>query len=318
VHRVGTRIGIQLGPAEPGGPPLHTVARAVEAHGFDSLWLGEHLLWHAPFLEPLVALGYAAAATERLRLGTSAVILPLHHPLRLAKAGATLDRLSGGRFELGVGVGGENPAEFAAMDVPVRERGRRADEALPLLRRLWSGEPVDHAGHTTTLRGARLDPPPATSGGPRIWVAGRSGAARVRAARWGDGWLPYLVTPEQVDAGATEVRTLAAAAGRPRPLVGVHLFVALGVADAAASELGSFLGRLYGPDLASPPPGRCLVGPDDEVAARAAAYRDAGADHLLLQPLGWDPAVVDRIAALAPIAALLRGSTTTTPEGVTA
>lgn len=308
-------VGIQLGPAEPGGVPLGAVARTVEERGFDSLWLGEHLLWRAPFLDPLLALAYAAAATTRLRLGTSAAILPLHHPVRLAKAGATLDLLSGGRFELGVGVGGENPLEFDAMGVPVRQRGRRADETLALLRRLWSGEPVDHDGLTATLRGTRLTPRPASPDGPRIWVAGRSPRARARAALLGDGWLPYLVTPEQLRAGAAEVREQAAARGRPRPLVGVHLFVAAGEPAAAAGALDAFLRRLYG---AAPPLDRCLVGPPDRLVERALEYVDAGADHLLLQPLEWNEAIADRIADLAPTAALLRGAPSPTPEGVTA
>jgi len=135
------------------------LAARIEVLGFDAIFVGDHLSFHSPYLDPFVVLSIAAAHTSRLRLQTSVLILPLYQPFRLANAAATLDAASGGRLILGVGVGGEGPKDFAAVEVPIAERGRRADEILQILRRLWTEEgEVTFAGKFYRLDGVRLQP----------------------------------------------------------------------------------------------------------------------------------------------------------------
>lgn len=161
----------------------------AERLGFDSVYICEHHglpdgFYPAPFLIATAV----AARTRRVRLWIGILILPLYHPLHVAEQAAVLDGLSGGRLELGVAVG-YRPEEFAAFGVPLRERGARTDEAIPLIRRLFSEERVTHEGRFWQLRDFTLYPRPVQQ--PlRIWVGAWSEAALKRAARLGDGWLP--------------------------------------------------------------------------------------------------------------------------------
>ena len=120
--------------------------------------------------------------TERVAVGNSILLLPLYPPAIVAKMMADLDHASGGRIRLGVGIGGEYPAEFSACQVPMKERGRRTDEAIPLLRKLWTGEEITHDGRYYPMEGVRILPAPVQPGGPPIYVSGRSEAAMRRAA----------------------------------------------------------------------------------------------------------------------------------------
>jgi len=165
------------------------LARRAEAAGFDSLWTGDHVSFYIPILESLTLLSFVAAATERVKLGTAVYLLPLRHPTTTAKVAATLDVLSGGRLVLGVGVGGEFPPEFTACGVPVAERGSRANEAIGLLRRLWTESGVTHEGRHFQLGPVSIDPKPVQAGGPPILVGGRLPPALRRAGRLGDGYL---------------------------------------------------------------------------------------------------------------------------------
>ncbi|MET7730541.1 TIGR03619 family F420-dependent LLM class oxidoreductase [Streptomyces sp. NPDC005402] len=153
-------------------------ARAAEELGFDHLIASSHLLASAVGVtpDPLVLLSAAAGATTRIGLVTSVLILPLYNPVVVAHQAATLDRLSGGRFTLGVGTGWDT-AEFDAAGVPFAGRGRRADEQLDVVRKLWRGEGE-----------IRLGVRPRTPGGPPVWVGGHSDAALRRALRYGDAW----------------------------------------------------------------------------------------------------------------------------------
>jgi len=145
----GLRFGVTLAAYPDGVPPAAwwwRFAERAEALGFDSLWAGEHVLFHTETVSATVLLAGLAARTGRIRLGTAIYLLPLRHPVLAAKDLATLDHVAGGRLVVGVGVGGEYPREFAACGVPLGERGARTDEALALLRRLWREERVTAAG----------------------------------------------------------------------------------------------------------------------------------------------------------------------------
>ena len=172
------------------------IRRVVESAGelgFDSVWATEHIIVgpeavnpYGRVYDPLVTLGWIAGWTERIRLGTSIVLVPLHHPMRLAKEVATLQELSGGRFTLGVGVGWHRD-EFDFMGIEFTGRGRRADEAIRLMRALWSGE-RDFEGRYWSFRNATAEPHPAQR--PEIWVGGSSERAIRRARELGDVWHP--------------------------------------------------------------------------------------------------------------------------------
>jgi probable F420-dependent oxidoreductase len=297
--RVGLQIGAITSPGEPLGD-IPAFAAAVEEMGFDSLWLGEHLLWSAAFLDPLAVIAAASGVTDRLLLGTSVLILPLHHPVRLAKTAATLDILSGGRLLLGVGVGGENPEEFRAMGVGHAGRGRRADEAMTLLRRLWRERDVTHDGPSFPLHDVTLRPPPTSPQGPPLWVGGRSAAARRRAALLADGWMPYLVSPGQLSDGRAAIEDLRHERGLEGPFeTAVHLFVGLGTRDGGAREVAALLESLYRVDLLERVGDRCLVGSAAACVDRALRYVEAGARHVVLQVAHWGPTHVEAVEAVA-------------------
>src|SRR5207248_11693830 len=123
---------------------MQALVRLVDDCGYDSLWVGDHRAFAVAILDPLLQLAQAAVVSRPLTFGTSVYLLPLRHPVPVAKQVATLDHLSEGRFIFGVGVGGEFPREYEACGVPINERGPRLTEAIPLLRKLWSGEPASH------------------------------------------------------------------------------------------------------------------------------------------------------------------------------
>jgi probable F420-dependent oxidoreductase len=279
------------------------LARQLEALGFDGLWVGGHVLWHAPMLDPLVQLAAYAAVTSRIRLGTSVILLPLHHPVLLAKTVTSVDVVSGGRIVLGVGVGGENPAEFEATGIPVAERGRRADEAIPLLRALWSGEPVSHNGRFYAVREAKMAPKPVQPNGPPVWIAGRSPAALARTARCGDGWIGIFCSPTRYGAAVREVARQCAEAGRdPAGLTFAHyLWVRTGrtreqATDAARGYLEHSYARSF---TAEQVPRFCAAGTADDVRGQVAEYAAAGCQYLIAKPACEPGELADQCAAIA-------------------
>jgi probable F420-dependent oxidoreductase len=169
------------------------VAETAEELGFDSVWATEHIIVGAEaadsygrVYDPLMTLAWIAGRTERIRLGTSIVLLPLHNPIHLAKEVTTLQELSGRRFALGVGMGWHED-EFRFMGVEFRGRGRRADEAIRLMHALWRGE-RDFDGEFWSFRDATFEPLPSMQ--PEVWVGGSSERAIRRALELGDVWHP--------------------------------------------------------------------------------------------------------------------------------
>jgi probable F420-dependent oxidoreductase len=267
-------------------------ARLAESFGFDSLWVGDHVAFHVPMLDSLSLLAFLAAATSRVTLGTCVYLLPLRHPTHVAKQTATVDVLSGGRMVLGVGVGGEYPPEFDASGVSVRERGARADEAIPLLRRLWSENDVRHEGTHFRFGPVSLDPKPVQAGGPAVWVGGRSPAAMRRAGRLGDGWVSTMTSPERFRENLARIAEHREAAGRnARPFVpAALLFTALGDAhEPALDRAAELLERLYRRPFREAAAKYCLLGRPADCLEQAACFVEAGARHIVLAPLG-DPA----------------------------
>ena len=200
-------------------------AQRAESLGFDRVTTGEHVMDGnppRPTMLTIPAMAAAAGATRTLRVMTGIVIAPLYHPVMLAKLIATLDVISQGRLDFGIGISGQRntEAEFEALDIPVRTRGRRTDEMLEVMKRLWTEEQVSHQGRFFSFQDTTLLPQPAQKPYPPIWIAGRSEAAMRRAALQGDGWYPYLFTVRRLKATNETIRQMAAEAGRD--LEGFH------------------------------------------------------------------------------------------------
>jgi probable F420-dependent oxidoreductase len=200
-------------------------ARRAEELGFDRVATGEHVMDGnppRPTILSIPAMAAAAGATRNLRVMTGIVIAPLYHPVLLAKLVSTLDVVSNGRLDFGIGISGqrETRVEFEGMEIPVRTRGRRTDEILEVLKRLWTEENVTHHGRFFNFEDLTLLPRPSQQPYPPIWVAGRSDAAMKRAALYADGWYPYLFTVRRIKASNDGIRRMAAAANRD--LSGFH------------------------------------------------------------------------------------------------
>lgn len=283
---------VTLGAAAIPEPDREWLA-AVERLPVQAVWQGGHLLPPGATGEAITRLALMTAWTERVRVGTSVLLLPLYHPVVLAKQLADLDSRSGGRLTVGVGVGGEFRAEFDAVGVPVAERGARTDESIEVLRKLWRGAPVSHEGKFYSFPEIELRPVRAPGesgmrpGGPAIVVAGRKEAAMRRAARLGDGWMPYLVSPGAYARSVSVIGDCARDAGRDLAGFEWMLFLYCSVrrdGDQARDDVAQFLGAAYGDKPAGMLDKIAPAGTPDEVAARLQPYVDAGARHVIISP----------------------------------
>lgn len=236
--------------ADARGEPARLIAwvQRAEALGFDGVVLGDRMLasathgdrtvYGASMLEVTTMLAALAAATERISLGTLVLVVPYRHPVQTAKVVASLDVIADGRIVLGVGTGW-NRREFEALGIPPGGRGARFEEAVRLVRRLWSGEPTSSWGPTWTLDGVQVTPRPVQPGGPPIWMASFSPSSALdwdddvppraahvldRVGRLADGWVPLVYSasgkrrldPDVLGAAWRRVRSSAEAAGRTR------------------------------------------------------------------------------------------------------
>jgi len=204
---------------------LSEFAQQAEALGFERVTMGEHVMDGNPPRPTHLALPMAAAAagsTRHLRVMTGIVIAPLYHPVLLAKLVTTVDLVSNGRLDFGIGISGqrETRMEFDAVGIPVQTRGRRTNEMLAVMKRLWTEEHVTHHGDFFAFEDVTLLPQPVQQPHPPIWVAGRSEAAMRRAALLGDAWYPYLFTVQRLRSSNEAVRRYAAEVGRD--LSGFH------------------------------------------------------------------------------------------------
>ena len=228
------RIGFGLGTqtlANDGGS-FGALVDTLEDLRFDSLWMSERLTGDAP--DPLTALAFAAGRTQRLKLGTSVLVLPGRNPVVLAKEMASLDRLSGGRLLPAVGLGAPSSVEHRAFGVQRAERAPWFDEALALMRRLWTEDDVHHDGERFHVEGVTLRPRPVQQ--PiEIWLGGRAPSELRRVGRVGDGWLPSFSTVRDVEQGWQVIT--ATAAEHDRTIDPEHLGVLVPYAHGEVPEL---------------------------------------------------------------------------------
>lgn len=254
-------------------------ARRAEQAGYDSVWAGDSLLAR-PRGEPITLLAAVAGATTRVTLGTAVLLPLLRHPVSLAHALATLDRISGGRLVVGVGPGAELPgthAELAALGVPSDRRVGALLSSVERCRRLWRNEEP----------GIELQPPPFRPGGPPIWLGG-SGPRMLRlAGTTFDGWLPFSPTPAEYATGLRAVGKAAERAGRDPDGIPTGAYLTVAISDdasKAAGQLDAYMRAYYGvPAEVMSRAQACHAGTVESAAQWFAEYREAGARHLVVR-----------------------------------
>lgn len=259
-------------------------AQRAESLGFDFLSTGEHIMFHGPTANNMVSLAAAAGATERIKLMSGIVLVPLYPPALLAKQVAVLDVVSDGRFHLGIGVGGEYPKEFQAVSVPVEERGARTNEALEVIDKLLTETEVSFNGRFTTLDEVTIAPRGIQQPRVPIWVAGRKDVAMKRAARYAEGWMPYMYTPQMLAESMEKVAAFTEEAGRPPGSVtgGLYIFACVHESRERALELANQqLSRQYNQDFSKLVSKYTIAGSPEDCIARVQEYLDAGAKTVI-------------------------------------
>src|SRR5260370_28263683 len=225
------------------------------------------MMFHGPVANSLIALAVAAGATTKIKLMSTVVLLPLYTPMVVAKQASVLDVASEGRYHLGIGIGGEFPKEFEACGVPVNQRGSRTNEALEVIKKLWTEDKVTFEGRYSKVSGVTLEPKPAQKPHPPIWVAGRKEPAMERAATYADGWIPYMYTPEMLHDSVEKIKQFGAEAGRDMSNFRTGLFIFAPIypdRDEAREQAAKVLGRTYAQDFSKIAGMYTLTGnPDD-------------------------------------------------------
>ncbi len=253
---------------------LVALACDAERLAFHSVWVSEHLfntayvakrLGNRPYHEALTVLTAVAAATTVVRLGTSVLVLPWHHPVRLAKTIASLDQFSGGRVILGVGVGITRD-EYDALGVSFTRRGDIANECLGAMNALWTQDLPAFSGQHYSFSGHLFSPRPVAKDGPPVWIGGNSAAAKQRLIRYGAGWHPLALSPAELAAALPELQAELVAAGRS-PQIPVALRTTLEITDTPWDR--------------PPAERRTLKGTVPELIEMLRAYKQAGATHII-------------------------------------
>jgi len=296
------RIGIMPGPW-PAGPAgaafLWDLTDLCERSAIDSIWFSDRLSSPLPVPEAMTTLAAIAARTVRLKFGPSVLVLPYRTPLVAAKEMATIDYLSGGRLLPAVGIGVELPKEFEASGVPFKERGRRTDEAIQVIRRLWLEDEVTFHGEFYRLDRITILPKPAQKP-PPIWIGGKSDAAMRRSGRLGDGWIPSFITPDEFRRGVEQVQRYAREVGRDVPADHFGTLINYTFADSrdAALKLANPYiprNRVDEATLAA----STAFGPPDVVARKLEEYVNGGGSKFILRPLCPPEQMLDQLSRLA-------------------
>ena len=284
--RFGVSVGAFSGQV-PGREALTEFARKAEAVGFDSVQVGDHIQWHAPILEATTLMATFAAVTERVRIASDVIILPLRDPVLMAKTIASLDVLSGGRVIFGIGVGGDHPIEYAAMRIPMKERGSRANESLEIVKGLWANERFSYEGRHFSIRDVEISPRPLQPSIP-VWVGGTSEMALRRAARYGDGWIAAFSSVGKFARLSSDLRACLREAGRTVAgfTLGIYLFANVDDdGERARAVAARHVDRVYRLEGAKIVERFGAVGPVDACIGRVLAYAEAGADYIVLWPV---------------------------------
>jgi probable F420-dependent oxidoreductase len=270
---------------------IRLVAEQAEAAGLDSVWAADHIVlptgatspypYHVdgdflippgmPFMDQFTCLSYVAGITKTVKLGTAINLLPLRHPLAVAKTVATLDVLSGGRAILGVAAGWL-AQEFEALGLDFKDRGKMLDEGLDVLREIWTEPNASFEGEFYRFKDMAAFPQPTQNPYPPIWVGGHTAPVKRRVARIGDVWLPPLfgTTPAQLAESFEDVRDMAEQNGRARTDLNLALRVLVDLREE--------------PDTTGPETRGAILGPASHVAEVLSSYIEVGVSHFVLLP----------------------------------
>ncbi len=254
-----------------------------EQGGIDSFWQTDRLVSRHPILECLAALAAVAGRTRRLKLGMNVLSLAMRDPLLAAKQCATIDVLSEGRMLPGFGIGGPLAPEWRALALDTRTRGARTDEALAVIRHLWTEERVDFAGRFFTLAGASIAPRPVQAELP-MWIGGGSAAAVRRAARYGTGWQAGPETPAQAGGVIAAIKRELAENGRTIEEDHYGAGIPFRFGDPADPALSSAYDA-YRARTGRDPGGYFAIGGAAAVLGRIAEYVEAGVSKFILRPV---------------------------------
>jgi probable F420-dependent oxidoreductase len=272
----------------PAASDLSDFMRAAEDLGFGGLWVIDRLFHQTPVLDGYTTMVWAAANTSRVRLGSAVLLVPFRNPSLLARQIATVDALSEGRVTLGVSLGGREN-EHATVGATYRQRARRLEEGVEVLRQLFAGENVTYKGRFYELDGATISPRPRQGAGLPILLGAGSDAGLARAGRIGDGWIAGGGgNPEQFASNWRKVQAAAEAARkRPSTLQNAKLFYMWvdDDVDAARARVERYVFAYYGPryDI-----NNAVFGSASACAERLRAFIDAGCQTLILGPSGLD------------------------------
>jgi len=271
---------------------------ALEGCGFDSLWLSERITGDCP--DPLIGLAVAAGRTKKLKLGTSVQVLPGRNPVLLAKEWASLDRLSNGRTLPAFGLGVADPREQQAFGVARGERAKWFDEALPLIRRLWTEDSVDHDGERFHYEAVSVRPKPVQQP-PDVWLGGLAPSELRRIGRLGDGWLPSFCTPADIERSRPIIES--AASDASRALDSEHWGALVAYTDGPIPDLVAAAIAARRPDLEHP--SDVIASGIDGRRVRLERFVAAGASKFVVVPLtepdDWDAALSQVGEALLPM-----------------
>lgn len=299
--RIKYRVGVMPGPW-PAGPEgrdlLWSFIDLCETSGIDSVWFSERLSSPGPVLEPMTTMAAVAARTRRLKFGPSVLITPFRSPVMAARELAMLDYMSNGRALPAVGIGVDQEKEFRAAGVPFKERGRRTDEAIRIMRRCWSEERVTYEGDFWQLDDITVLPHPVQQPFP-LWIGGKSEAAMRRTGTLGDGWMPSFITPEEYRIGVDKTNAFAAAAGREVPAdhFGALFYFCLGADPARARAMAApFIPRNRVDDATLT---ACTAfGPPELLIERLEQYVKGGGSKFIARPMCPPEHMLDQLGRL--------------------
>ncbi|MCG8559475.1 MAG: TIGR03619 family F420-dependent LLM class oxidoreductase [Hyphomicrobiales bacterium] len=292
----------QTYPEIPDAQALIDYGVRMEALGYESLWVWDHILLgvdpHFPIIDALSLLTAVAARTTKIRLGTGILVLPLRNPLVLAKQLSSMDRISGGRLVLGM-ASGWYKREFDAVGVDFHKRGKIMDQNLDIMYRLWTEDSVDLESPPYNLRASVMFPKPVQKPRPTVLIGGYVDRVLKRAAVKGDGWLTYFYLPDAFTNDWTKIRTFAEEAGKdPDTLIGANqLPIVVGPRDKVEGPMNEWLNTEW--DFASwsqSTPDSAIMGTPEECVEQLMDHIETGIDRIIFVPYKYETEQVEAIA----------------------
>ena len=308
-NQIRFSIGYDQGPRLM---PVSEFAHLAEDLGYDGITLASG----STSFDPIIILAQLASASEHLLLSITVQVLPLIHPLLLAKQIATIDQVSNGRAIIGVGIGGDRPIQFKNMGIPVTERGLRSDESLEILKGLWTHDTFSYHGKIFDLDNVPSFPRPVQQPHPPIWIGGRVGgvetrldgtpklksrwAAVRRTAKYGDGWLPYLMTPEGYRESVRKLKAYLKEYGREEDSMTFAHTILFSVGDSYDEALEvAAAGNPFGGHSKEFSQKYDVLGTPKDCIKRFEEYVDAGVSHFILKPYVAPELILGQVKRLA-------------------